>query len=135
LQTKIVELSNGFNWGKFLVARPDAREWSRRSLVETAPETPMLRRLGWDESHVWILDLATGEGACFRPGGFPKADLDKHRIWVCPMFEVFLGWFYKHPQYWVDIDALPELLSLSDEEALAASAFYGYRRSGGGEEA
>jgi len=93
MHTKIVELTNGFNWGKFLLGRFDAEEWARRPSIEHpyAEHLPLLASIGWGPEHVWILDLQTGEGACFRPGGCVKADLEKHKIWVCPMFEIFLG--------------------------------------------
>ena len=130
--TKLVELTNNINWGKFLVGRFDEAEWSYRS--EIACGARLLSHLGWDDKHVWVLDLATGEGALFRPGGRAAADLEKHRVWVCPMFEVFLGWLYAHPECWSDLSAIPKTLVLTDEEALAATSLYGRRRGGPGEQ-
>jgi hypothetical protein len=127
--TTIVELTNGINWGKFMLARFDSEEWGRRTLVDDSP-FPLLMRCGWTFEHVWVLDLATGEGALFKPGGQVAIDLEKHRVWVCPMFEVFLGWFYAHPECWLDLAAVPQLITLTDEETRAASALYGRRRSG-----
>lgn len=122
--TKVIEAAHPFpgNHGKFLLARPDS-EWERRSAVEGGA-VPLLHRVGWGVHHLWVLDLQTGEGACFRPGGSAKADLDKHRIWVCPLFEPFLVWLYR--QDLTDLDALPDLVELPD----APFAFQGYRRDG-----
>ena len=70
------------------------------------------------------LRLQTGEGAMFRPGGSPAADLDKHAVWVCPLFQPFLAWLYE--QDLTDLDALPAHVELPDAEF----AFAGYRRPG-----
>lgn len=139
--TKIVELTNGFNWGKFMLARFDGEEWRRRSEVDVAPVpigrglgfgVPLLQQVGWNHRHVWVLDLQTGEGACFLPGGNARADLEKHAIWVCPMFEVFLGWFYARRELWTDITSVPDLITLTDEETMSMSSLYGHRRPGPG---
>lgn len=123
--TKIIEVTNNdMNWGKFMVMRPDT-EWGRKALITgEASKRSLLEQLGWDGSHVWVLDLQTGEGAWFRAGGSAKADLDKHKIWVCPMFEPFLVWLYG--QDLKDLAALPDVLNLPDAEF----AVYGYRREG-----
>ena len=70
-----------------------------------------------------MLDLQTGEGAIFRPGGNAHADLQKHRIWCCPLFEPFLEWLYKHNLE--NIDELPKHVDLAAEFEL-----FGYRRPG-----
>lgn len=123
---KFVEVSNGFNWGKFAVCRFSPEEWAVRSKIDGGS---LLAGRGWTPQHVWILDLQTGEGAFFRPGGHAKSDLGKHQVWVCPMFEVFLGVFYSRPDWW-DLTNIPDSIELTDEEALAASAMYGHRREG-----
>lgn len=146
MKTKIIEAgqsAEGPNWGKFLLGRLDV-EWQVRSgLAEVArqateevggpgsydpgprPHTaPLLAEVGWDRRHLWVLDLQTGEGAFFRPGGLARADLHKHKIWVCPMFEPFLEWLYR--QDLSDLDALPSFVSLPD----APFDFAGYRRPG-----
>lgn len=110
------------NWGKFAVGRPD-EEWDWRSAADSL-DVPLLRLLGWGPDHLWVFDLQTGEGAFFRPAGYAAADLEKHRIWVCPLFEPFLEWLYK--QDLTDLGALPRLVELPDAEF----AFSGYRRSG-----
>lgn len=126
MQTKIIEASNGVNWGKFLLGRLGT-EWSRRSAYDKAP-MPLLARCGWTrDQHLWVLDLQTGEGAYFRLGGHAGADLQKHRIWVCPLFEPFLTWLYEQ-----DTRAL-ELLPDSVELPHAPAALYGHRREGGPE--
>ncbi len=128
--TKIIEATNGFNWGKFMVAQFTPDEWARKSLID-ADVGPigrsLLRSLGWDASvdHFWVLDLQTGEGAYFRHSGNASADLHKHAIWVCPLYEPFLEWLYQQP---ADLAALPELVDLPQAE----SAIYGYRRKGPG---
>lgn len=121
METKIIEATNGpRNWGKFMVCRFDG-EWSHRSAVDGLP---LLRARGWAPDNVTVLDLQTGEGAIFRPGGLASADLQKHRVWVCPLFEPFLGWLYQ--QDLTDLQALPDLVDLPD----APFEWAGYRRPG-----
>lgn len=117
------EATNGANWGKFAVGRP-GDEWKWRSQISDSGG-PLLRELGWDHGTIWVWDLQTGEGAMFRPGGYARADLNKHAIWVCPMFEPFLTWLYQ--QDLSDLEALPQLVELPD----APFEFHGYRRQGG----
>ena len=127
----IVEVTNGFNWGKFMVAMFDDGERAYESKVD--PPRKLLRANGWHPDVRWILDLQTGEGALFGPALLPGRhayDLEKHKIWVCPMYECFLGWFYAHPEHHADIRTLPPLLELTDAETMKASAMYGYRRPG-----
>lgn len=122
--TKIIEVTNNeFNWGKFMLLRPDV-EFEYRSKMSEAGGIQLLRYCGWGREHLWVLDLQTEEGAGFRPGGSAKADLDKHKVWVCPMFEPFLEWLYK--QDLSDLNALPDTLNLPD----APLELYGYRREG-----
>lgn len=126
--TKIIEATNGpNNWGKFLLGRFDATEWARRSVVNTELTTPLLRQRGWAPHHLLVLDLETGEGAIFRPGGLASADLNhKHQVWVCPLFEPFLTWLYT--QDVTDLAALPDLIDLPT----APFAQFGYRRTRAG---
>jgi hypothetical protein len=122
--TKIVEVTNGeLNWGKFMVGVFDASDHQHPSVV--SPEQPLLRQIGHSPNgyEVWVLDLQTCEGALFRIGGLAKADLDKHKVWVCPMFEPFLEWLYRN---WQGLDALPAHVDLPD----APFAMSGYRRAG-----
>jgi hypothetical protein len=135
--TTIVEVTNLFNWGKFLVAKFDSAEWEYRSRIERPKDMGggfprLLHSNGWDERSRWVLDLQTGEGALFLPkvNGCPFADLEKHSIWVCPLYSVFLEWFYAHPEHHDDVLTLPSLLELTDEKSMQASAMYGHRRPG-----
>ena len=121
MQTHIIEATNGFNWGKFLVGRFD-KEWSYRSRMSDSG-LPLLGEVGWTQGHLWVLDLQTGEGACFRLGGNAHADLNKHKIWVCPLFEPFLAWLYRQS---ASFEELPAVVELPEAEA----DFYGYRRPG-----
>lgn len=111
------------NWGKFMVMRPDY-EWNRKSEVD-AESNSLLRSIGWSVDHLWVLDLQTGEGACFRHGGKASHDLnEKHKVWVCPLFEPFLNWLYE--QDVMDLTKLPDHVELPDAEF----SMQGYRREG-----
>lgn len=125
MQTKIIEATNikhgGYNWGKFMLGRFD-EERSTFSAIDG--RRSLLAACGWTPDHLLVVDLQTGEGALFRPGGSTRADLDKHRIWVCPLFEPFLMWLYR--QDLSDLEALPAMVELD-----APSAMAGYRRAGG----
>lgn len=131
MKTKIVEATNNQqNWGKFLIGIPDV-EWDRRVVVTGDPgqgRDRLLARTGWTTRHMWVLDLQTGEGAFFSPGGSATADLQKHRIWVCPLFEPFLEWLYQqyvpHTPMWVD--NLPDMVNLPN----APFSMVGHRRPG-----
>ena len=109
-----------------MLARFDAQEWQRRGAIALDPyasRVPLLTQCGWGPEHVWVLDLATGQGACFRPGGHAGADLEKRAgLWVCPLYRVVLAWFYQHKECW-GLDELPECITLTDKEsdALARS--------------
>lgn len=122
------------NWGKFMVAVPDS-EWEWESAV--SPYRPagnsflavrLLTQIGWTGEHLWICDLQTGEGAFFRPGGSAGADLEKHQIWVCPLFGPWLEWFYAQLKERKDgsIADIPRVADLPD----APFSFSGYRRLG-----
>jgi hypothetical protein len=120
--TKIIEATNGpNNWGKFMVMQPTMERWHSSRV---APDMRVLRYCGWGPEHIIVFDLQTCEGAGFRPGGYARADLEKHKIWVCPMFEPFLEWLYQ--QDLTDINKLPDLIDLPN----APFAMSGYRRKG-----
>jgi hypothetical protein len=122
MRTKIVEVTNGVrNWGKLMLCRFD-EEWKTESALGGSGS--LLSALGWTPDHLWVLDLQTGEGALFRHGGVAKADMEKHAIWVCPMYEPFLEWLYA--QDIRDLDKLPCAVDLKD----APFALYGHRRPG-----
>lgn len=111
------------NWGKFMVGK-FVQEWAHESQVYLGHTVMMAR--GWSKDHLLVLDLETGEGAIFKPGGFAKADLDKRKIWVCPMFEPFLTWLYKQDRS--DLSKLPSLVTFKVGEV--EFAMHGYRRTG-----
>jgi len=124
MKTKILEVTNGpLNWGKFMIGRFDT-EWTRDSMV--AKGHTLLSAVGWTGQHLLVVDLQTGEGALFRAhgGGYPAHDLEKHRVWVCPLFEPMLAWLYK--QDLGDIGKLPDFVDLKD----APFSMSGHRRPG-----
>ena len=132
MKTRIIEATNaegggGINWGKFMVAQYERHEWQWPSRID---HTSVIAGRGWTERHVWVLDLQTGEGACFLLGGSAENDLEKHKIWVCPMFLPFLRWLYKQPRQCLDwLAMLPAIVRFTEDEA--PSALAGYRRGGG----
>lgn len=126
MKTKIVEVTNGpHNWGKFLLGVFDETEMKTQSIVSPLAR-PLLRQIGWGDNHILVLDLQTGEGAVFTPNPHSSAkhDLDKHKVWVCPMFEPFLAWFYANKP--ASLDDLPAHVDLPD----APFSMAGYRREG-----
>jgi hypothetical protein len=152
VHTKFVEVTQGikggFNHGKMMVALFELREWMTHSEMDVkveGKERSLLERCGWTPYHAMVFDLQTGEGALFLPGGSPSADLTKHRVWVCPLFEPFLEWLYEHvgafprdlrsdsvgrlvsPAWF---EGLPSLVELPD----APASMQGYRRPGPEEE-
>ena len=137
MRTHIIEATNGErNWGKFMLGQFTSEEWLRRSAVDTDTHTPLLQAVGWspDSGYMLVLDLQTGEGAMFRLGGLASADLQKHKVWVCPLFEPFLEWLYASyraatvagERHWWE--SLPQHVDLPD----APFALHGYRREGRG---
>lgn len=122
MRTHIVEATNGIqNWGKFLIGQ-FTEEWKHQSIV--SPDFgSLLAQRGYTHEHYLVLDLQTMEGAVFTVGkGLARADLAKHRIWVCPLYEPFLVWLYQQP----DPMKVPHLVDLPD----APFAFAGHRRPG-----
>lgn len=121
MHTKVIEaaqkahpenVDEAKNWGKFLVGRFDV-EWVRRSEVSPYTTIPLLAHTGWGPAHFLVLDLQTGEGFVTSKG-FAAADLEKHAVWVCPLFKPFLEWLYQ--QDLRNLDALPDLVELPDAE-------------------
>ena len=125
MKCHIIEAENnsagGLNWGKFLCAQFEEAEWAYQSAVSLAP---LLVGRGWTPGHLLVVDLETGEGALFLPGGLASADLEKHRVWVCPLFEPFLEWLYAN--FDGDVATLPRLVKINSSR----SALSGYRRPG-----
>ncbi len=121
METKIIEVTNGEqNWGKFMLGRFTS-EWLVKSEVSS---TNLLNGIGHGPKDLLVLDLETCEGAIFSPHGYAHYDLEKHRIWVCPMFEPFLEWLYK--QDLSDLNALPAYIDLPGVSFEIA----GHRRKG-----
>lgn len=126
METHFIEVTNNFNWGKFMLGRFTTEEWALRSQISGH----LIGGRGWSADHLLVMDLQTGEGAMFKPNPkFPqtaKYDLDKRKIWVCPMFELFLKWLYAQDLH--ELTALPSLVEFTMKEA--EPAMYGYRRGG-----
>lgn len=122
METAFVEAVGTLNWGKFMVGRFTEAEWRQRSEVDGQ----LLVRRGWSRQHLLVLDLETGEGTILWPHetGMPSSDLNKHKIWVCPMFEPFLEWLYV--QDLTDLSQLPSVVELLDHPG----SWAGYRRAG-----
>src|SRR5437016_7196347 len=126
MESRFIEVTNGpRNWGKFLVMRFTHEEWEAKSQVADPSglgvSVSLLRAIGWNPHQLWVLDLQTCEGAAFSPGGLASADLQKHKVWACPMFQPMLEWLYQ--QDVSDLSELPSLVDLPD----APFAFSGYR--------
>lgn len=125
--TKFIEAVNqkngGYNYGKFMVGKFTDQDWNEYSHLKENRNKSLLQMVGWSQKHLLVFDLQTGEGGMFLPGGFPSADLNKHKIWVCPLFEPFLGWLYAQPT--LELEKLPSLIDLD-----ADSSWAGYRRPG-----
>lgn len=123
MKTYLFEATNGMNWGKFIVGIHDV-EWGWSSNAEPDEARNALSSQGWSRRHLWVLDLATGEGALFAHGGFAPGDLNRHRIHVCILFEGFLEWLYA--QDISQIEDLPRVVELPHIEP----GFHAYRRPG-----
>jgi len=125
--TKIIEATNEEqNWGKFCLGRFSKDEWEVLSQVD---HRSVLGGRGWSRGCLLVLDLQTGEGCVFEPHGLASADLNKHRIWVCPLFEPFLNWLYKQKTETLnDFESLPAMVNFTLEEA--QFEFRGHRRPG-----
>ncbi len=136
MDTKFVEAGHGpdgGNWGKFLVGR-----YTEDELAEPAqfPGCEGSRRLvnlgGPGRQDIWVLDLQTGEGARFPIEFVRDVDvhhqLNKHRIWVCPLYEPFVaflfGYIGNHQRTWWD--TLPRTV----EMPTAGIVVFGRRRPG-----
>lgn len=121
--SKIIEGLTPGNYGKFLVARFTEEEWAYRSRHPQC-DAPLLRSIGYGPHTMMVFDLQTGEGALFGTNPYAYTDLlDKHRIWVCVVFQAFLMWLGR--QDLSDITKLPDVVNLVAEEHM-----WGYRRPG-----
>jgi hypothetical protein len=122
---RFTEVTNLVNWGKFLVSKFDENDHAQVSAIDHGP---LIQRRGWTRQHLFVMDLQTGEGAMFLPGpgGSAMHDLERHRIWCCPMYQYFLERLYVTPAWW-DVVSLPAIIKLGPE---VPSALAGYRRKG-----
>jgi hypothetical protein len=125
MKLRIIEAhGNGLNWGKFAVGQMTDEEWDTRSAIEPDGRQLMASIGYWSRDWLWVLDLQTGEGIFVQPRGRAQYALDKHKVWVCPLYEPFLDWLIEN--YTDDVDALPREVELPN----APAAMYGYRRAG-----
>jgi hypothetical protein len=124
MKVKFIEAnSNNANWGKFMVCQYEPQE---RGYISPIAEDNLLRNCAATrEEGVWVMDLATGEGAFFNPSrGNAKYHLnEKHKILVCILYEAFLIWLYE--QDLTDIDLLPAVIDVN-----VPFAFFVNRRLG-----
>lgn len=124
MRTKLVEATNNnMNWGKFMIGQYEDHELAHKSAIDGRP---LIASRGWDLHHFFVLDMQTGEGATFRLGGHAKYDLNKHRIWVCPLYQPFLEYLYQWYLDKKDPFELPDLVQLPNAEF----DYAGYRRPG-----
>ncbi len=133
MELRIVEAGQGHtaglsNHGKCGIGRYTGEQWAEPGQFPGSESSQLLRQCGWGPRHYWVLDLQTGEGAVFQVPGYAPADLNKRRIWVCPMFEPFLAWMFEHARReganW--FERLPRTVMLDDAEF----CMHGYRRAG-----
>ncbi len=123
MDTKFVEAGHGGteetcgNWGKFLIARYTAAELAEPTQFPMCEGEQVVDLHGTGRAHVWMLDLATGEGVRFPVGVRNARDaLRRHQVWVCPMFGPMLDWLIVHIRavnrtWWND---LPRVVYLPD---------------------
>lgn len=128
---KFIEASNDFNHGKFLLLRYDADERLTRSALPGYEGDSLLAGRKFDWEMTFVIDLQTGEGAAFTlDSGIDASHTlnEKHRIWVCPLYEPFLIWLSEQGLGYGagDILELPSYLDLPD----ALSSMTGRRRAG-----
>ena len=116
MNTRIVEATNGANWGKFLIGWFDLVEWARHSAIvpgdHDLSQHSLLSLGGWSPEHFLLVDLDTGEGRLFRHRGLADQDVANKHVSVGPMFEPFLQWIYNQPLEDVRSLNLPKLVTL-----------------------
>lgn len=128
---KFIEADNGFNHGKFLLLRFDLDERKTRSALPGYENSRLLAGRKFDDESTFVIDLQTGEGAAFTLDGAIDAVHslnEKHRIWVCPLYEPFLVWLSEQGLGLGagSISDLPSHVMLPNAE----SSLAGYRRAG-----
>lgn len=132
--SKMVEVSDQVNWAKLMVSQFDNDELAYKSRVDTEAKSLLeavaaRRKEYWGEAQQkrLVVDLQTDEGAWFlpHPERDPKVDLDRHQIWVCPLFYPFLQWLYRTNP--VHVSGIPDVVELDPDDVIK---FQGYRRPG-----
>ena len=125
MNTKIVEVTNGVAWGKFLIGWFDLVEWARHSAMlpgdAALAQHPLLSLSGWSPEHFLLLDLDTGEGGLFKHRGLADQDMANKHVSVGPMFEPFLTWLYDQPLEDVRSLRLPKLINLPEPQVIRSS--------------
>jgi hypothetical protein len=125
MNTKIVEVTNGRAWGKFLIGWFDLVEWARHSAIlpgdASLGQHPLLSLSGWSPEHFLLLDLDTGEGRLFKHRGLADQDMANKHLFVGPMFEPFLTWLYDQPLEDVRSLRLPKLITLLETQRIRSS--------------
>lgn len=124
MRTKIVEATQGLNFGKFLVGELDEKEIAHPSSIDVGKST--IRACGFGDvgRWRWVMDLQTREGIFVQFGGVAVNDLNKHQVWVCPMFEPTLVKLYEYGS--APVESLPDLIELPAD---VGGALYGHRRN------
>ena len=126
MKTRLVEVTDGAFYGKFLVGKFDEAEWRhegeipKESIIRPVPYA-LLDICGWSRDHLLVLDLETGNGTIFRPGGALDYDMEKRKMgYVCPLYRTFLGWLYEHAARTgsIDLDDIPAVLHMGPVMAL-----------------
>jgi hypothetical protein len=129
--------ARGMNHGKFLLARLTPGEQRTPTALPGYEDQhlPLMTFGGLRRFHrefTLVLDLQTGEGATFTLDGTADNatyDLERHKIWICPLYEPFLRWLYDQRQ-WArgagNLSDVPAYVELPD----APGAFAGRRRPG-----
>lgn len=125
MHSRIIEATQGLNWGRFLVARFEDSEWQQTA--QLAPGKSILASGGNSKDCFLLVDLVTGEGAIFEPHGIAAADLNggRHQIWVCLLFEPVLAWLYANKHLLADLAQLPAVIELPPD---TPGGLWGYRR-------
>lgn len=117
--TKIIEGSDGALYGKWLVGQLDQIELGATTALPGFEGTQRIwtfggaRKFGAHPGARLVLDLQTSQGGVFIPDSKSSADadLDKSKLWVCPLFRQFFCWLYQ--QDVSDVSALPSFIDLS----------------------
>lgn len=92
--TKLIETTDMFNHGKFLVGQMEGFELTQYLAIKDDGRQ-LSHVLHASPSKFWVLDCATCEGAFFDFSNDAYYQLERHQVWVCPMFPLFLEWAFE----------------------------------------